>query len=98
MKDYGIGNNIIRILSQYWEFQQSTVRKGKYFGKQFHPTRGVTQGDIVSPTLFNLIVDFVLKSIHKGLNTSVKTIALFYADDGAISGSDPFEVQTITIK
>ena len=41
--------------------QQVVARQSGYHGEPFKATRGVTQGDIVSPTLFNIIVDAVVR-------------------------------------
>ena len=36
------------------------VRAGGYYGEHFHRERGVTQGDLLSPTIFNVVVDAVV--------------------------------------
>ena len=38
------------------------TKGGKYYGQPFSTRRGVTQGDLVSPTLFNIIVDAVVRA------------------------------------
>ena len=65
MHKYGMGNKLINIISSYWKFQISVVKKGKFYGPYFIPTRGVTQGDIIYPIIFNIIVDSVINIIHK---------------------------------
>ena len=35
------------------------AQAGGYHGKEFHGFRGVTQGDPLSPTIFNMVVDAV---------------------------------------
>ena len=36
------------------------TRAGGYYGEPFHVERGVTQGDPLLPTIFNVVVDAVL--------------------------------------
>ena len=36
------------------------VRAGGYYGKPFHGKRGVAQGYLLSPTIFNVVVDTVV--------------------------------------
>ena len=36
------------------------ARAGGYFGTGFKGKRGVTQGDLLSPTIFNVVVDAVV--------------------------------------
>ena len=40
---------------QWWRGQ------GGYFGEAFKGDRGVTQGDLLSPTIFNVVVDAVVR-------------------------------------
>ena len=37
------------------------ARAGGYYGGDFKGARGVTQGDPLSPTLFNVLVDVVVR-------------------------------------
>ena len=37
------------------------ARVGSYYGKGFKGGRGVTQGDPLSPTIFNVVVDAVVR-------------------------------------
>ena len=43
------------------------ARAGGYYGKDFKRERGVTQGDPLSPTIFNVMVDAVVQNWVNGL-------------------------------
>lgn len=99
LQGYGVGPRILRILQNFWESQLIAVKQQKNFVQPFRPTRGVTQGDIVSPTIFNVIVDAVVwvlaqevKDTERGQG-KVKTSSIFYADDGYIASFNPQGVQ-----
>ena len=45
------------------------ARAGGYYGEAFKGARGVTQGDPISPTIFNVVVDVVVRHWIEGLVT-----------------------------
>jgi Reverse transcriptase (RNA-dependent DNA polymerase) len=77
----------------------SMIRKqAGFYGKPFAASRGVRQGDIISPMIFNIVTDAVIRESIKIFgnndpNKSTMIELLFYADDGAIIGEQPQEVQ-----
>ena len=54
--------------------------------------RGVTQGDVDSPIIFNLIIDVVLRRMKGDIDFGNLTMS-FYADDGLVENSDPRKLQ-----
>ena len=50
-----------RLLVQtYWRRLKMVARAVGYYGAVFHGERGVTQGDPLSPIIFNAVVDAVV--------------------------------------
>ena len=76
------------------------ARAGRYYVEAFKGDRGVTQGDPLSPTIFNVVVDAVVlhwvtmvleKAEKRGerRNEGRHQSPLFYTDDGMVASSDP---------
>ena len=61
LKGYGVGDRVRRLLTVYWERMRMVVRAGRYYWEGFKGERGVTQGDPLSPTIFNVVVDAVVR-------------------------------------
>ena len=75
-------------------------RAGGYYGTAFKGEQGVTQGDPLSPTIFNVVVDAVVchwvtcviaDAEERGelLKEGRHQAELFYADDCMVASSDP---------
>ena len=71
-------------------------RAGGYHGTEFQGSRGMTQVDPLSPTIFNVAVDAVVKHWVTAMVKSAEErgereqegrhqAALFYADDGMVA-------------
>ena len=43
------------------------ARAGGYYGMEFRGERGLTQGDLLSPTIFNVVVDVVVRHWANGI-------------------------------
>ena len=74
------------------------AQSGGYYGAAFKGERGVTQGDPLSPTIFNVVVDAVVRHWLEGLKTAKEEkgakggghfSAVFYTDDGMVGATDP---------
>jgi len=97
LEAYGVGPNTLRIIQTFWERHTVVPRASGYHGRAFKATRGVTQGDILSPMIFNVVVDCIIKAWkqeHPDVATVVDTI--FYADDGELASEDPIALQQAT--
>jgi Reverse transcriptase (RNA-dependent DNA polymerase) len=96
LEGYGVGERTLNLLRTFWDTQQLVVRQAGYHGKPFMASRGVTQGDPASSTIFNIVIDAVVRywlslvldgaESDDGVGRSVaEQLALFYADDGLIA-------------
>ena len=80
----GVGPALFHVLQRTYELERAAVRSGSRYSENFKTTRGVKAGDSVSPTLFILAIDAVLRQMGQS-----KLDALyFYADDGALASYD----------
>ncbi len=82
------------------------LRQSGYYGTPFRATRGVTQGDVISPIIFNVVADAVVRYwlslvCEDGRDTNVgfqvrvqEKQVLFYADDGYIASRCPTWLQS----
>jgi hypothetical protein len=96
LQAYGLGPRVLRFLDNSWEGSGVVPRKlGRYGRNVIRTDRGVKQGDIPSPTFFNLVVDLVIRAEEAARLESGRgdVRVVFYADDGRLGGEDPSEVQ-----
>ena len=61
LEGYGVGPGARRLLHNYWRRLTMAARAGGYYGTAFKGARGLTQGDPLSPTIFNVVVDAVVR-------------------------------------
>ena len=104
LEGYGVGPSARRLLTNYWRRLTMVTRAGRYYGKAFKGVRGVTQGDPLSPTIFNVVVDAVVRhwidrifgeAEEKGETgrEGRHQLAIFYANDSMVVSSDPALLQ-----
>ena len=67
LEGYGVGSGARRLLRNYWRSLTMAARSGGYYGAAFTAERGVTQGNPLSPTHFNVVVDAVVRHWLEGL-------------------------------
>ena len=61
LEGYGVGPRAWQLLRAYWGKIMMVARVGVYYGDAFKGALGVTQGDPLSPTNFNVVVDAVVR-------------------------------------
>ena len=58
---YGIGQKIRKFAPFFWDNAELVCRTGGFFGKSFKAHQGVPQGGPVSPQIFNVMVDAIVR-------------------------------------
>ncbi|RUS71508.1 hypothetical protein EGW08_020721 [Elysia chlorotica] len=97
----GIDGKDIRIIRNlYWE-QTSCIRIGEEVTDETTIQRGVRQGCVMSPSLFNLYTEIIFRNINElpGMNISGQNINnIRYADDTALVAETPEQLQALLDK
>jgi hypothetical protein len=99
LQKYGVGTRLIQLLRNFWKSQQAAVRQCGYYSSRFNIGRGVTQGDIPSPDIFNVVIDDIVRywmantldyqcAAIDGGTGWLEIAAAFYADDGIITSHE----------
>ena len=101
LEDSGVGTKTLRLIRHFWDNGILVCKASSCYGALFKARRGVTQGGPVSPTIFNLMVDAVIREWERllilkdiPLGQVRVLVAIFYADDGLIASRDPAVLQT----
>ena len=61
LEGYGIRPRARNLLKHYWHRLTMVARARGYYGAAFWGERGLTQGEPLSPTIFNVVVDAVVQ-------------------------------------
>jgi Reverse transcriptase (RNA-dependent DNA polymerase) len=65
MQAYRFGFRSMQFFRNCWDASFVTPRAGRVFGPRVPVEAGVRQGDVLSPLLFNLVVDLILRAIQR---------------------------------
>ena len=81
----GVPYSIVRLLLEWYKKQECYVKWAGHNSSSFTVSNGVRQGGVISPKLFNLVVDDLSKELNQcysgcHLNGQCQN-HLFYADD-----------------
>ena len=86
MQRMGFPMHIIELLAQLYEKQEATVKTANNFSEFFPIGRGVRQGCIMSPTLFNIYSENIMREATENVEAGIRIGGrrlnnLRYADD-----------------
>jgi hypothetical protein len=100
LAQYGVGPNIIRLLRNFWRKHIYVPRQAGYYGRYFKGERGTTQGDVISGTLFNILIDAITRHWYHEISLiesigigQTDTRLMWYVDDNKLHGHDPVVIQ-----
>lgn len=98
---YGFDENIIGLIKNINSQSRATVRRGKIITSEFTTNKGVLQGCPLSPHLFNIFLEYVMRvslenHSEDGINIGGQRINnLRYADDIVIVAETEEQLQSI---
>ena len=104
LKEMGIPDHLTCLLRYLYAGQEATVRTGHGTTDWFQIKKGVHQGCILSPCLFNLYIECIMRNV--GLDKAQagnKTVArninnLRYADDATLVAESEEELKSLLMK
>ena len=104
LKDMGIPDHLTCFLRNLYAGQEATVITGRGTTDWFHIGKGVGQGCILSPCLFNLYAQYImrkagLEETQAGIKIPGRKINnLKYADDTILTAESKEELKSLLIK
>ena len=100
----GIPDHLICLLKNLYAGQEATVRTGHGTTDWFQTGKRVCEGCILSPCLFNLYADYIMRNAgleetQAGIKISGKNINnLRYADDTTLMAESEEEIESLLMK
>lgn len=91
-----------RIVKELYTGNKTRIKTKKGLSEEVRMNIGIRQGDSLSPTLFNIVMDQVIKEVYR-VNAryrigSRSLKVLFYADDGVIIAENEDDLQRLVYK
>ena len=96
-----VPDHLTRLLRNLSAGQEATVRTGHGTTDSFQIGKGVCQGCLLSPFLFNLYAEYIMRNAgldeaQTGINTSRRNISNFrYADDTTLTAESEEELKSL---
>ena len=104
LKEMEIQDHLTRLLRNLYAGQEATVRTGHGTTDCFQIGKGVHQGCILSPCLFNLYAEIIMRNtgleeVQAGIKTATKNISsLRYADNTTLMAESEEELKSLLMK
>ena len=104
LKEKGIPDQLTCLLRNLYASQEATVRTGHGTTDRFQIGKGVRQGCILSPCLFNLYVEYIIRNTgleeaQAGMKIVGRNIHnLRYADDNTLMAESEEELKSLLMK
>ena len=100
----GIPDHLTCLLRNLYAGQEATVRTGHGTTDWFQINKGINQGCILSPCLFNLYAEFIMRNAgleetQAGIKIAGRNISnLRYADDTTLMAESEEELKSLLMK
>ena len=104
LQEMGIPGHLICLLRNQYTGQETTVRTGHGTTDWFQTGKGVRQGCILSPCLFNLYAEYIMRNAgleetQAGIKIAGRNISnLRYADDTTLMAESEEELKSLLMK
>ena len=104
LKEMGIPDHLTCLLRDLFSGQEATVRAGHGTTDWFQIGKGVCQGCILSPCLFNLYAEYIMRNAgleeaQAGIKIARKNINILrYADDTTLMAESEEELKSLLMK
>ena len=104
LKETGIPDHLTCLLRNLYAGQEATVRTGHETTDWFQKGKGVRQGCILSPCLFNFYAEYIMRNIgleeaQAGIKIARRNINhLRYADDTTLMAESEEELNSLLLK
>ena len=104
LKEMGITHHLTCLLSNLYAGQEATVRTGHGTTDRFQIGKGVRQGCILSPCLFNFYAEYIMRNAGLGKAQAGIKIAgrninnLRYADNTSLMAESEEELKSLLMK
>ena len=104
LKEMGIPDQLTCLLRNVYAGQEATVRTGHGTGDWFQIGKGVCQGYILPPCLFNLYAEYIMRNAgldeaQAGIKTARRNINnLRYADDTTLMSETEEELKSLLMQ
>ena len=104
LKEMGISDHLTCLLRNLYAGQEATVRTGHGTMDRFQIGKGVCQGCILSPCLFNLWAEYIMQNArlneaHAGIKIARRNSNnLRYADDTTLMAESEEELKNLLMK
>ena len=104
LKEMGLPDHLTCLLRNLYAGQEAVVRTGHGTTDWFQIRKGVCQGGILSPCLFNLYAEYIMRNagldeVQAGIKIAGSSISnLRYADDTTLVAESQEELKNLLMK